>query len=161
MSSVLVFRLVVLLRVVVAVVLVFGLRLLRFLFVLVAPLVAPLLLAGSCWTRVEALNHNPTRERAKDKRAHEQDRSDHTESAKDVAHHVTNYQRRRLTERSLDVRTSDHHYELVDVVHVAEFLEGCQAGVRLGMIACDQSALGVCAPKLWHGAEPFPDLDRD
>jgi hypothetical protein len=51
----------------------------------------------------EALDHNPTRERAKDDCAHEQDRADHTEPAQDVSHHVTNYQRPHLTERSLDL----------------------------------------------------------
>jgi hypothetical protein len=100
MSSVLVLRLVRLLWVVVAIVRVLGLR---FRLSVVACLVTVILLARSGRTRVQALDHNPTRERAKDQRAHEQDRSDHTESAEDVAHHVTNYQRRRLSERSLDI----------------------------------------------------------
>jgi len=57
-------------------------------------LAGAILLARSGRIRVEPLDHNPTRERAKDKRAHEQNRSGHTEPAQDVSYHVTNYQRR-------------------------------------------------------------------
>src|SRR6267378_3732398 len=51
--------------------------------------------------RVQPIDDHPTRERAKDQRAHEQDHADHSESAKDVSYHVTHYQRRLPAERSL------------------------------------------------------------
>src|ERR1700682_602130 len=51
--------------------------------------------------RVQPIDDHPTRKRAKDQRAHEQDHADHTESAKNVSYHVTHYQRRLLAERSI------------------------------------------------------------
>src|SRR5450759_2151048 len=76
---------------------------LRWRVTLLTHLVAVLLLAGSRRHRLQPVDDHTTRDGAKDQRAPEEDRSDHAKSVEEPSHQViTNYQRRWLTERSLE-----------------------------------------------------------